>query len=113
MEYEVIQHEDYLVIEIHDEINFENSKDLKNIIKGNSDLSQYNQYIIDLEHVNFIDSSGLGTLVSLLTYLKKSNGSLLLVNINENIEELFKLTRLNEFFEIYQSIDEAVASLTE
>ncbi len=102
---------DVLVVTVHEDINFENTKDLKNYIQKYMDEEHIGNYIIDLEHVGFIDSSGLGTLVSLLTMLKKRNGGLKLTGINENIEELFKLTRLNDFFDIYDHTELALEAL--
>lgn len=101
---------DIVSVSIQGDINFENARELKNYIQKIIDDDHAVKYIINLKLVNFIDSSGLGTLVSLLTLLKKINGNLKLVGINENIEELFKLTRLNDFFEIYDSNQDALNS---
>lgn len=101
---------DIVVVHVNDDINFENTRDLKTFIQKQIDEEHVSKFIINLEAVNFIDSSGLGTLVSVFTLLKKMNGFLKISGINENIDELFKLTRLNDFFEIYDNVDLALES---
>ena len=66
--------------------------------------------IIDLGEVKFMNSSGLGMLISGLTTMKRENGTLKLVNVTEKIESLLIITRLITIFESYDSIDEAVKS---
>ena len=66
--------------------------------------------LIDLGEVDFIDSSGLGTLVSCLNSLKKAGGKLKLCDIQENPKQVFEMTRLDRVFEIYDGQGEAVDS---
>lgn len=66
--------------------------------------------VVDLHAVEFIDSSGLGILVSLLKKLG-SRGRLLICNLQPNVANTFKLARMDRVFSIYPSVDEAFASL--
>ena len=101
-----------VIVDVHDDINFENTRELKTYVQQMIDQEHSVNFIINLKLVNFIDSSGLGTLVSLLALLKKINGQMKLVGINETIDELFKLTRLNDFFEIYSNNQDALDSFS-
>lgn len=71
-----------------------------------------NRIILDLSQVNFVDSSGLGSIVSILKTLGE-DGELVLCGINQTVMSLFKLTRLDRIFRIFPTADEAVASFPE
>lgn len=60
-------------------------------------------YIFDLSKLITINSSGLGILISSLKRVKASGGSLKIINANEKIISIFKLTKLNNVFEFDQS----------
>ena len=66
--------------------------------------------IVNLGGVSFIDSSGIGALVGALTTLRKQEGNLKILNLNDQIEKIFQITRLNKFFDIYEDEFEAVES---
>jgi len=65
--------------------------------------------VIDLNLVNFIDSSGLGALVSAMKN-KPEDGVILLANVRPAVMSVFKMTRLNRVFSIYDSTDEALGA---
>ncbi len=66
--------------------------------------------IVDLGHVKFMNSSGLGMLISGYTTIKNGGGSLKLANATEKINSLLVITKLITIFENYNSVDEAVKS---
>lgn len=68
------------------------------------------QILLNLAEVEFIDSSGLGTLLSLLRQLG-AQGNLMLCSVDENVMNLLRLTRLNRVFQIYADEAEAMATL--
>lgn len=57
-------------------------------------------FTFDLTDLTSINSSGLGILISCLKRIKESKGSLKIININEKILSIFKLTKLDNVFEI-------------
>jgi anti-sigma B factor antagonist len=63
--------------------------------------------IVDLDGVGFIDSSGLGALVSGLRRVKERSGSLRVVCTKENILKVFRITGLDKVFPIVSSVEEA------
>lgn len=66
--------------------------------------------IIDLAQVDWMNSTGLGILISGYTTLRNSQGELKLVNVTEKIQSLLTITKLVTVFEAYDSIDEAIRS---
>jgi len=66
--------------------------------------------LLNLEHVEYIDSTGLGALVICFTSLKKAGGALKLVNPNKRNIELLLLTKLHTIFEVFSDEQDAVNS---
>ncbi|MBN2644106.1 MAG: STAS domain-containing protein [Desulfuromonadaceae bacterium] len=66
--------------------------------------------IIDLKSVRFIDSSGLGALVSGFKNASSRNGGVKLCGLQPQVKSMFELTRLHRVFEIFPGIDEALAT---
>lgn len=66
--------------------------------------------VIDLKDVRFVDSSGLGSLVSGFKNASARNGNLKLCGLQPQVKSMFELTRLHRVFEIFASADEALAS---
>ena len=66
--------------------------------------------VIDLSETKFMNSSGLGMLISGYTTMKNGGGSLKLANATEKIESLLVITKLITIFENYASVDEAIKS---
>jgi anti-sigma B factor antagonist len=65
---------------------------------------------LNLEHVEYIDSTGLGSMVICFTTLQKAGGGLKLFNLNKRNIELLLLTKLSTVFEIYGSEQDAINS---
>ena len=66
--------------------------------------------IIDLGGVNYVNSSGLGTLISALTTMKNAGGDLRLARIGEKVQNLFVITQLVKVFDTYETVDRAMSS---
>lgn len=71
-----------------------------------------NNLIVDLQAVRFVDSSGLGALVSGFKNASSRNGSLKLSGLQLQVKSMFELTRLHRVFEIFSDVDEALASFS-
>lgn len=67
--------------------------------------------VLDLSHVDFIDSSGLGAIVSCLKTIG-DNGDLVICSIRETVMGLFKITRMNKVFRIFPAEQEAIQALS-
>ncbi len=66
--------------------------------------------VIDMEDVEFLDSTGLGVLVGGLKRARAHDGSLRLVCTQERILKIFRITGLTKVFPIYATVDEALAA---
>lgn len=65
--------------------------------------------LVDFSETGYVDSSGLGALVSLNKRLREAGGELRLAALNEDMRTLFELTRLDTLFRLYASRAEALA----
>jgi anti-sigma B factor antagonist len=70
----------------------------------------HHQVVLDLQHVDYIDSTGLGNLVISYTQVKNAGGALKLLHLNKRNVELLALTRLHTVFEVFAEETDAVNS---
>jgi anti-sigma B factor antagonist len=68
--------------------------------------------LLNLAEVNYVDSAGLGALVSAYTTVTREGGSLKLANVTRKLQDLRSITKLLTVFETYESEDEALRSFT-
>ncbi len=78
---------------------------LHNLLKQNK-----KNIVIDLSDTKFMNSSGLGMLISGYTTIKNGGGNMKLANATEKIESLLVITKLITIFDHYDSVDKAVES---
>jgi len=68
--------------------------------------------VVSMEKVKWVNSTGLGILISGYTTLKKSGGELKLLKVSDRIENIFIVSKLYTVFESFQDEDEAVGSFS-
>jgi anti-sigma B factor antagonist len=68
------------------------------------------KFLVDFTRTGYIDSSGLGVLVSLSKKIRDQGGDLRLAGLNEDLKTLFELTKLDTLFGISDSPDEALTA---
>lgn len=66
--------------------------------------------VVDMEGVEFLDSTGLGVLVGGLKRVRAHDGSLHLVCTQERILKIFRITGLTKVFPIHNTVEEAVTA---
>jgi anti-sigma B factor antagonist len=85
-----------------------NSKEFKSAVAPL--LEAKAQLVFDLNKVDFMDSTGLGALVSCLRQAHIAEGEIKLCGLNKPVRALLELVRMHRVFEIFNSPDEAVSS---
>ncbi len=86
----------------------EEAASLRELVKGL--LSDYKQIVLNLGGVNYIDSGGLGTLVSLYTSARNAGGNIKLANLTQRVGDLLQVTKLLTVFDVYDGEEKAVRS---
>jgi len=97
------------VIDIIGEVDLYNTKDIKDLIDQMIKEGKY-QIVLNLEKVPFMDSSGIGTLVTAMYKLKKYHGNLKILKVVGSVAKVFKMTGMDAHLEIYDDEIEAVKS---
>ncbi len=98
------------IISLEGEVDLYNAKELKDVLDKKIRNQQY-EIVVNLEKVPFMDSSGIGTLVTAMYKLKKYHGNLKVCSVHGSVAKVFKLTGMESHLEVYQSEQAAVDSL--
>ena len=109
---EVEESEGIVVFSIDGELDALTSFDLSREFRKHTEKDSI-RFVFDLENLEYINSSGLGTLVALLKRARSQDGDIKLANLKPFIFDLFELTRFNEVFEIYDSREKAFQGFSE
>lgn len=96
---------DVAVITINGTLNASNAENLKSKFLANISKSKY--YIMDLESMDFVDSTGLGAIVACLKYSVENGGMVKIANLQSKPKMLFEITRVYRIFDIFDSLKSA------
>ena len=93
---------DHLIIKILTDVMMDNSKDFykefEGIILQNSELKVVS---FDFYKVNFMDSSGIGSLIRAASYVKNLHSAVTVFNLNKSLYSVFRLSGLDNIIAIY------------
>ncbi len=107
MNFEITRENDVTIVELTGQLIVGNRQELKNdILRLLEEGSR--KFLIDFSDTAYIDSSGLGVLVSLSKKIREQGGEMRLSNLNEDLRTLFELTKLDTLFFIADSRDQAL-----
>lgn len=85
-----------------------NRQELKQLVQESLDQGA-RRFVFDFTPTAYIDSSGLGALVSISKRVREAGGDLRLAGLNEDLRSLFELTKLDTLFSISETPAEALA----
>ena len=100
---------DVYLLELSGRIDATCSEQLKDAISAMIDAQKI-KILIDLNTVDFIDSSGLGILVACLRLAKNAGGRLKITSLQNSPKKLFEVTRLDRVFDIFDDRQSAIKS---
>jgi anti-sigma B factor antagonist len=99
--------EDVAVVDLEGDVDIHSAPQFKDVLlQGIEEGAQ--RIIVDFAKVTFIDSSGLGVLVSGAKRVRRNNGTLDIVCRDDNITRIFEITGLDRIFGIYPTREEAL-----
>lgn len=99
---------DATVVEVDGQLIVGNRQDLKDKVLARLEEGARN-FVIDFARTGYIDSSGLGVLVSVSKKIREAGGELRLASLSEDLQTLFELTKLDTLFQIRDDLEEALA----
>lgn len=97
------------VLCLHGPLTMENVRPFQNAIRREENADTV---ILDLSEVPYMDSSGLGSLVSTYVSRQKAGKRVALAGVNERVYRLFEITKVESLFLIFETIEQAVAALS-
>ncbi len=105
MDIAIRDHGRHKVVELSGDIDHFNVTGLKktlfDLIENNSE-----SIVVDLGRVDYMDSSGIGLLVTVHKKMESAGGKLTLVRINDDILDLLRVATIDRFLKIHKSLDE-------
>ncbi len=100
------------IIDVNGEMDLYNSYKLKELVMKMLE-KKVERFIINLENVDYIDSSGIGALIYICSTIKKQGDKLAITNIHGSVKKVIELTKLMGYFPIMNSIEEAILRMGE
>ena len=97
------------IVDVEGEIDVYTAPRLRELLIDLVNNGHY-QLVVNMEKVEFLDSTGLGVLVGGLKRVRAHDGSLDLVCTQERILKIFRITGLTKVFGIHDTVDEAIAN---
>lgn len=102
-----VQNDGVAVLKVEGQLIVGNRQELKGLVQDGLDRGE-RKFVIDCTQTGYIDSSGLGALVSLSKKVREQGGELRIAGLNEDLRALFELTKLDTLFHISPTAAEAL-----
>lgn len=107
MSFQVSKNGDVTLVEVEGQLIVGNRQELKQKVLEQLENGD-RKFVIDFSNTGYIDSSGLGVLVSLSKKIREQGGELRLSRLNEDLRTLFELTKLDTLFKIADTKEQAL-----
>jgi len=109
MSFTIQRQSDITVVDVEGQLIVGNRQELKQKVLDELEKGE-RKFLIDFSQTGYIDSSGLGVLVSLSKKIREQGGELRLANLNDDLKTLFELTKLDTLFQIADTRERALES---
>ena len=111
MELKMRKSAEIYIVDVNGEMDLYNSYKLKELIMKMLE-KKVRTFIINLEQVDYIDSSGIGALIYICSTIKKMNLKLSITNVHGSVKKVIELTKLMGYFPIASTVEEALGLLS-
>jgi anti-sigma B factor antagonist len=109
MSFTLKKHNNVVVVEVEGQLIVGNRQELKQKVLDELEKGE-RKFLVDFSQTGYIDSSGLGVLVSLSKKIREQGGELRLADLNDDLKMLFELTKLDTLFQISDTRERALES---
>ena len=109
MSFTMTKHVTVVEVDVDGQLIVGNRQELKQKVLDELEKGE-RKFLIDFARTGYIDSSGLGVLVSLSKKIREQGGELRLANLNDDLKTLFELTKLDTLFQIADSRERGLES---
>ncbi|MFN7015027.1 MAG: STAS domain-containing protein [Bacteroidia bacterium] len=100
---------DFILLELHGELldAFTAKEMLEKVDEVLAEQKEVKSIIIDLHGLNFINSTGLGVLIKVLTKARNNGGEVVISRVEKRVKDLLIITKLNSVFKVLDTLKEA------
>lgn len=109
MGYAVNEHQGVIVIALDGDVDLEHSAAVRDMLL--EQVAKGRNLMVDLSAVDYIDSSGIASLIEALQSAKRNDTRLELVSVSDQAMRVLRLARLDKVFGIHESLDAALAAV--
>jgi anti-anti-sigma factor len=102
---------DITVLTVHGDFTFNYLDGVRDTLKNAVTSASTAKFLVDLSHAKHVDSSGLGTIVSIFKTVVSRKGTFGVIVLDEEAKEVFYTIGLNKLFPIFESESQAVKSV--
>ena len=100
-----------LIIKLKGQLDLHTAQDFKNKVKKQLS-NKINNIVLDLEAIDFIDSSGIGAILSLYKKIENKGGEVVIINMSPTLNRIFELSGVLKIIESYSSRRQALENLS-
>ena len=111
MELKIRKNGDIYIIDVNGEMDLYNSYKFKELVMKMLEKN-VKFFVINLEQVDYIDSSGIGALIYICSTIKKMNLTLSITNVHGSVKKVIELTKLMGYFPIASTVEEVLGFLS-
>jgi anti-sigma B factor antagonist len=86
-----------------------NSEEIKKLMIDNVDGAE--KVVLNMDSITFVDSSGLGVILTVFRHVKDSEGKLVISCVKDSVKVLFKLVRLSHMIQVFDTESEAISQV--
>jgi len=97
------------IVRVNGEITFSTSGDLRKKLLELVDKGS-KKIILNIGGVDYIDSSGMATMVEILQKVKSKSGHLVLCKVKDKVKDILEMVKLKDLFEMFDTEEEAIES---
>jgi anti-sigma B factor antagonist len=98
-----------LVVHVEGQLVITNRAELKDLVQERLATGD-RRFVLDFTGTPYIDSSGLGALVTIAKRVREEGGDIRLAGLNDDLRQMFELTKLDTLFSISATPDQALAA---
>ena len=107
MELKIRKNDDVYIIDVNGEMDLYNSYKIKELVMKMLEKN-VKFFVINLEQVDYIDSSGIGALIYICSTIKKMNLKLAIASVHGSVKKVIELTKLTGYFPMAISVEDAL-----
>lgn len=97
------------LLKVSGRLDAANAKEMKNQFRSYLGLHKY--FVMDCSELNFIDSTGLGSIISALKSATEIGGDIYIAALQDKPRMLFEITRAYKIFEVFDDVETAIKAL--